>query len=158
MLFGKKENVLELRQIFQNNDTTEKIYLAGASQALSREYLNRFFGGYTGERYRSSKKVRYALNELELNGYRSVRECRQRIKNADPALVDQVFTGIPYEVQIVSGNRHQIRSVMAFFGAALVGDELYGGPQAPRLELHSWRLNFECPITGEKFNLVAPLV
>ena len=46
------------------------------------------------------------------------------------------------EVKPVTGRMHQIRAHMAHIGMPLVGDILYGGPIAPRLMLHSWRLVF----------------
>jgi len=61
--------------------------------------------------------------------------------------------------------RHQIRLHAASLGFPLVGDSLYGstrelGPvaRAPRsFFLHSWRIVFEHPVTGELVTLESPL-
>jgi RluA family pseudouridine synthase len=41
------------------------------------------------------------------------------------------------EVRLHTGRTHQIRVHLASLGAPLVGDPLYGGPEAPRLALHA---------------------
>lgn len=43
-------------------------------------------------------------------------------------------------VETVFGRRHQVRAHLALLGAPLLGDVLYGGPEAPRLMLHAWTL------------------
>jgi 23S rRNA-/tRNA-specific pseudouridylate synthase len=45
-------------------------------------------------------------------------------------------------VTIKTGRRHQIRAHMAAIDHPLVGDTLYGGPEADRLHLHASRLKF----------------
>jgi tRNA pseudouridine32 synthase/23S rRNA pseudouridine746 synthase len=44
-----------------------------------------------------------------------------------------------------SGRTHQLRVHLAALGHAIVGDELYGGPPAPRLMLHATALSFDHP-------------
>ncbi|HEY2829317.1 MAG TPA: RluA family pseudouridine synthase [Thermoanaerobaculia bacterium] len=44
------------------------------------------------------------------------------------------------ECEIKTGRTHQIRVHLASVGHAVVGDRRYGGPQAPRLMLHAWKL------------------
>ena len=48
---------------------------------------------------------------------------------------------------------------MSSFGHPLVGDFLYGDreEQMPRQALHSWKLSFVHPITGEFLEFVSPL-
>ncbi|MCX7827909.1 MAG: RluA family pseudouridine synthase [Thermanaerothrix sp.] len=64
--------------------------------------------------------------------------------------------------QIKTGRTHQIRVHMKAIGHPLVGDQLYGGscPRnwlLDRVFLHSWRLSFQHPRTGETMSFVCPL-
>ncbi|HEY3111892.1 MAG TPA: RluA family pseudouridine synthase [Chloroflexota bacterium] len=64
------------------------------------------------------------------------------------------------EVRIDSGRTHQIRVHMASIGHPVAGDRLYGGRALPGLDrqfLHSARLGFSHPTTGEWLELEAPL-
>jgi 23S rRNA pseudouridine1911/1915/1917 synthase len=74
--------------------------------------------------------------------------------------------------RLITGRRHQIRAHLALAGWPLVGDPDYGEPRwkdivdraladalraFPRQALHSWRLRFDHPVTGERVMLEAPL-
>ena len=63
------------------------------------------------------------------------------------------------ECRLETGRTHQIRVHMSSFGHPLVGDFLYGDreEQMPRQALHSWKLSFVHPITGEFLEFVSPL-
>lgn len=56
-----------------------------------------------------------------------------------------------------TGRTHQIRLHCAAEGLPIVGDRLYGGPAAPRLFLHAFRLHLPHPATGRDLGLEAPL-
>ena len=59
-----------------------------------------------------------------------------------------------------TGRTHQLRAHMAALGHPLLGDDLYGGPDAApltRQALHAWRLRLRHPITGEALVITAPL-
>jgi 23S rRNA pseudouridine1911/1915/1917 synthase len=58
---------------------------------------------------------------------------------------------------LLTGRTHQIRVHMAAAGHPIVGDTLYGGAPSPRVFLHSWRLSFVHPATGEAVRCVCPL-
>jgi RluA family pseudouridine synthase len=47
------------------------------------------------------------------------------------------------EVEIKTGRTHQIRIHLASIGHPVAGDRRYGGPPAPRLMLHAWKLEHE---------------
>ena len=53
------------------------------------------------------------------------------------------------EVTLKSGRKNQIRVHFSEAGHPIVGDEKYGGERASRLYLHSFRLRFRHPHTGE---------
>lgn len=58
-----------------------------------------------------------------------------------------------------TGRTHQIRVHMKYLGFPLIGDYLYNPDMEfiNRQALHSWRLTFMHPITGEKMTFTAPL-
>lgn len=64
------------------------------------------------------------------------------------------------EVKLETGRTHQIRVHLEAIGHPVVGDETYGGPVRyglTRQFLHSSRLEFTHPRTGEELEFTAPL-
>jgi 23S rRNA pseudouridine1911/1915/1917 synthase len=64
------------------------------------------------------------------------------------------------EVRIGTGRTHQIRVHMASLRHPIAGDTLYGAAAQPTLNrpwLHSRRLSFDQPTTGERITVEAPL-
>ncbi|MBC7237546.1 MAG: RluA family pseudouridine synthase [Chloroflexi bacterium] len=65
------------------------------------------------------------------------------------------------EVRPLTGRTHQIRVHLSAIGHPVVGDLVYGYRRgeipAPRQMLHSWRLGFRHPITGEELCVEAPV-
>lgn len=75
------------------------------------------------------------------------------------------------KLQLKTGRTHQLRVHMSYIGHPIVGDLLYGGPaisehtitgegsQTPLLAyqaLHSWRIDFQHPITEKPMTVEAP--
>ena len=60
---------------------------------------------------------------------------------------------------LATGRTHQIRVHMSHIGHPLLGDDLYGGKLdlIGRPALHSEKISFCHPITGEKMEFIAPL-
>ncbi len=56
-----------------------------------------------------------------------------------------------------TGRTHQIRLHLRWCGHPVLGDRLYGGPPAPRLYLHAYRLQLEHPQTHALLKIVAPV-
>jgi 23S rRNA-/tRNA-specific pseudouridylate synthase len=54
-----------------------------------------------------------------------------------------VRPGDPVEAEIRTGRTHQIRIHLASIGHPVVGDRRYGGPPAPRLMLHAWKIEHQ---------------
>jgi RluA family pseudouridine synthase len=52
-----------------------------------------------------------------------------------------------------TGRLHQIRAHLAAAGLPIVGDVRYGGPPAPRLLLHAWRLTLPHPVSGRRLRV-----
>jgi 23S rRNA pseudouridine1911/1915/1917 synthase len=63
------------------------------------------------------------------------------------------------KLRLETGRTHQIRVHLRHIGHPLMGDDLYGGSLEliQRQALHSWRLEFTHPVTGEHLQLEAPL-
>lgn len=62
-------------------------------------------------------------------------------------------------LRLETGRTHQIRIHMKYLGFPLIGDYLYNPDMEhiSRQALHSYRLGFSHPITGERMNFTAPL-
>ncbi|MBQ7169471.1 MAG: RluA family pseudouridine synthase [Synergistaceae bacterium] len=63
------------------------------------------------------------------------------------------------ECELFTGRTHQIRVHMSALGCPLVGDKLYGANDEGlrRVYLHSWKLEFSHPVTGEAMKFRQPL-
>lgn len=65
--------------------------------------------------------------------------------------------GALLEARPVTGRLHQIRVHLSMIGAPVLGDELYGSHRSrgasTRLALHSHRLSFTHPVTGEEVDV-----
>ncbi len=62
-------------------------------------------------------------------------------------------------LKLTTGRTHQIRVHLNYLGHPVIGDFLYhpGDTRMNRQALHSWRLAFRHPITGERMTFQAPL-
>lgn len=74
-------------------------------------------------------------------------------------VIQRFAGGSLVKLRLETGRTHQIRVHMKHFGHALMGDDLYGGSLdlIQRQALHSWRLEFNHPVTKEHMQLEAPL-
>jgi 23S rRNA pseudouridine1911/1915/1917 synthase len=63
------------------------------------------------------------------------------------------------DLRLETGRRHQIRVQLSDVRCPIVGDKKYGAKSDPakRLGLHSCRLAFAHPVTGERMEFTAPL-
>ncbi len=84
------------------------------------------------------------------NGERAVTHYKKLWHTGDTSLL---------ELNLDTGRTHQIRVHMASIGHPLVGDYLYNesyiGRKDCRVQLHSYRLSFEQPITRERLEFVS---
>ena len=63
------------------------------------------------------------------------------------------------ECELFTGRTHQIRVHMSALGCPLVGDKTYGANDEGlgRVYLHSWKLEFTHPVTGEEMKFRQPV-
>ena len=64
---------------------------------------------------------------------------------------------IGLKLRPLTGRTHQLRVHLASLDCPIVGDKLYGGSNAPRLALHSYRLEFDHPRSEQRQTFTAPL-
>jgi 23S rRNA pseudouridine1911/1915/1917 synthase len=68
------------------------------------------------------------------------------------------------ECKLFTGRTHQIRVHLDYIGHPCVGDATYGSQNRPKAQLaltrqflHSWHLDFEHPLSGERLSFIDPL-
>ena len=155
MMFAKSEAVAE---VFRSswNELTEKTYVARVEGVLEAE--NGVFESWLredddGYKVRSvAKPPAPQVGEKQAMGgkvgrggtYGKVKFARtewRRLSVKDGTTL--------VEVNLKSGRKNQIRVHFSEAGHPVVGDVKYGGQKASRLYLHSLRLRFKHPHTGE---------
>ncbi len=59
------------------------------------------------------------------------------------------------EARPLTGRTHQVRAHLSAAGGAILGDEAYGGPPAPRVALHAWWIELPWPGPGDTLRVVS---
>jgi 23S rRNA pseudouridine1911/1915/1917 synthase len=97
-----------------------------------------------------SERDRKKMSATARRGRPSLTEYRVLKQHADGALV---------ELALHTGRTHQIRVHMAHIGHPLAGDAIYGKAKiaVARLMLHSYKLGFTHPRTGQTLEFTAPM-
>lgn len=127
----------------------------GAERKIKRTYLAIVEGKLEGEGVVDAPIARVADSTIERGvdferGERAVTHYKVIQQNEKHSLV---------QLKLETGRTHQIRVHMKYIGHPLLGDFLYN-PQnhdMSRQALHSWKLAFVHPITGELLEFEAPL-
>ncbi len=139
LLLAKKEELLRsLRDNF-NVSMKRKVYLAIVDGEFNQEGFHRqnfaSFGA-KGEKQVLSNSVDAQVAESEIYFLEKV--------GTNQSLV---------MVILKTGIRHQIRAQLSSLGFPILGDTLYGGPEAPRLFLHSWLYEWEITVEDRRAEL-----
>ncbi|MHA3846096.1 pseudouridine synthase family protein [Mycoplasma sp. VS276A1] len=94
-------------------------------------------------------------NPLEINLYTIKDEPNKRMKVSPKKLPDSKPSKTLFYMedgkkiaQLITGRKHQIRATLKYLGYPIYGDKKYHGPNAKRLQLHSYSLKFK-NLTGE---------
>ncbi|MDR2174870.1 MAG: RluA family pseudouridine synthase, partial [Synergistaceae bacterium] len=146
MIAAREQRTMDLLQKSFRDRTIEKRYLAlahGAFPAAAREGI---LEGPIGRH--PANRLKMAVVEW---GRPSTTEYRVLWSRSGFSLVI---------CRLVTGRTHQIRVHMAAAGHPLAGDVLYGAAETPgfgRIFLHSWRLGFTHPVTGQALRFTCPL-
>jgi 23S rRNA pseudouridine1911/1915/1917 synthase len=83
-------------------------------------------------------------------------QARGREAQTEFRVLDRLEASSLVLVRPRTGRTHQIRVHFKYIGHPIVGDAIYGGPPAPRLQLHAWRLEIDHPTRGERLRFEAP--
>jgi RluA family pseudouridine synthase len=122
---------------------------------IERRYLAVVAGRLDGEgtialriaRDPHDERRRRALPENDPNG----QEARSRWRARSHA-----HNRTTLELTLETGRTHQLRVHLAAIGHPIVGDRLYGGPDAPRLHLHAHALALPHPRDGRPLSFSSP--
>jgi 23S rRNA pseudouridine1911/1915/1917 synthase len=139
-----------LREAFEQR-AVSKYYWAVAKQAPKKPtgVINRPILEYTGKAPGDPRAKKLA--KIAASGKASVTAYRVLATAPSGALL---------ECRAVTGRLHQIRVHLDSIGCPILGDEFYGPTStrdaALRLALHSHRLVFKHPMTGERIDVKSP--
>ncbi|MFV8468663.1 pseudouridine synthase family protein [Mycoplasma sp. VS42A] len=121
-------------------------YFNDHSDNLIKKYT--FWSNINLEKYTSA-------NPLEITLYSAKDEPNKRMKVSPKKIQNGKITTTLFYMedgkkvaQLVTGRKHQIRVTLKYLGYPIYGDRKYHGPNAKRLQLHSYSLKFQ-NITGD---------
>jgi 23S rRNA pseudouridine1911/1915/1917 synthase len=127
---------------------------------IERRYLAIVAGAPRGDRGTVDAPIRDAW----LSGRRAVARGEEPQKPARTRWrVRERFSGAALlEVKLDTGRQHQIRLHLAHVRLPVLGDRVYGAPNAGRVAprrpmLHAWRLAFHHPVSGERVCAESPV-
>lgn len=146
MMFAKSEEVAEKFRA-NWNELTEKTYLARVEGELAEErgvfesWLQEDEDGY---KVRSVPTPRRGTTARAPSLHKKAKLARTEWRKIS---VEDGTTLV--EVTLKSGRKNQIRVHFSEAGHPVVGDVKYGGQKASRMYLHSARLKFRHPVSGE---------
>lgn len=137
------------------------------SQFKGRQVEKKYRAIVYGKPDRSEGRISLPIGRHRTNRRKmAVREREGRSAVTNWRIIESFANDISYlEVKIETGRTHQIRVHMAAAGHPVAGDALYGRKNRIRDEqlnitrqcLHSYRLAFSHPRTGEKLSFTAPI-
>jgi 23S rRNA pseudouridine1911/1915/1917 synthase len=126
--------------------------------AVDRRYLALVRGSPEYDRFRVEAPLGRDRNRIR------VRTATGRGAATEVEVRDRFTAATLVEARPLTGRTHQIRVHLAAAGHPILGDRAYGGAGAgasalglARPFLHSWRVAFDHPITGERMELEDPV-
>jgi 23S rRNA pseudouridine1911/1915/1917 synthase len=146
MLVAREQRTMELLQEAFRERTVEKRYLALAHGSFAAAAREGVLKGPVGRH--PAHRLKMAVVE---GGRPSVTEYRVLWSRNGFSLV---------VCKLITGRTHQIRVHLSAAGHPLAGDTLYGAQETlglGRVFLHSWRLAFTHPVTGQLLRFTCPL-
>jgi 23S rRNA pseudouridine1911/1915/1917 synthase len=147
--------------VAKNDAAHQRLAEQFASRRVEKTYLALVHGKVKVERGRIEKPItRDPRQRIRM----TARLARGRAAWTEYQVLRRFRDFTLLEVRIGTGRTHQIRVHLASIGHPVVGDRLYGAPakigSEPTLSryfLHSHRIRFEQPSTGEAITVESPL-
>ena len=134
-----------LKKMFQNHQI-HKEYTCVVSQIPPQSAV---YEAYAGQRSKNSPKILiYDFLTVDQPDFKKI--------STEILTTEKLANGhYLVTVKLITGYRHQIRAHLAYLGCPIVGDQLYGGIEAPRLMLHASQLEFD-GVDGKSVKVETP--
>jgi len=142
----------------KTRDAHKKLAEAFAGHALEKEYMAIIQGHIVNRKGRI--EVAIERDKIHRKRMKATSAEKGRMAISIFEVSEYLNSASLVKVRILTGRTHQIRVHMAFTGHPLLGDVTYGGKKSGKRAqhyLHSARLKFSHPITGEELDFNAPL-
>lgn len=152
ILFTKQRSVnKKIQEMFASHEFT-KIYVALCSDdsgklAAGKTFSVEMFMGRTSPKSQAAKWGRLPESHGGLYSKTDLSVLKALERGGEKYFLVQA--------NLFTGRTHQIRVHLSSLGFPILGDTLYGGKSAERIMLHSLRLEFEHPVSGEKLRVQA---
>jgi 23S rRNA pseudouridine1911/1915/1917 synthase len=147
--------------VAKNDTAHQRLAEQFASRRVEKTYLALVHGKVKLERARIEKPI---ARDPRQRVRMTARLARGRAAWTEYQVLRRFADFTFLEVRIGTGRTHQIRVHLASIGHPVVGDRLYGAPAKiggeptlGRYFLHSHRIRFEQPSTGERITVESPL-
>lgn len=137
-------------------------YIELQRQFRKRQVKKVYLGLIWGKMPEKEGKITWSLGRHIKHGLRmSVKTRKPREAETHYRVLKEFMNFTLLEIKPVTGRTHQIRVHLSAAGHPVVGDDIYGrrkgNKKFPGLFLHSYRLAFTHPETGERVEFSAPL-
>ncbi|MDY0063947.1 MAG: RluA family pseudouridine synthase [Bacilli bacterium] len=130
---------------------------------LAHAYFNHLFAVHQVEKkYQCLVKTKPVIDQITTKIGKDRHQNKQRISQTGKDAITYIISkklekaDIRLTVAIVTGRKHQIRVHLASIGSPIIGDRLYGGNPASRLQLHCLEMKFIPFLSNQLFTIHAP--
>ncbi|MFV8401411.1 pseudouridine synthase [Mycoplasma sp. 005V] len=121
-------------------------YFNAHSDSLIKKYT--FWSNINLDKYTSNSPLEITLYSVKDEPNKRMKVSPKKIPNGKIATTLFYMEDGKKIAQLVTGRKHQIRVTLKYLGYPIFGDRKYHGPNAKRLQLHSYSLKFT-NLTGE---------
>ncbi len=169
--FSLKSRPFVFRSVNRLDRNTSGIVLVAKDRLTSSKLSNQMKANGISKSYIAILQGELPLGKGEIRTYIRRREKSIILREVCDKSPDSKIAITEYEVLAakdglslviaspITGRTHQLRVHFAYFGAQILGDDLYGvsSELINRHALHAYKLDFSHPKTNEKTTLFAPL-
>ncbi|MFV8459396.1 pseudouridine synthase [Mycoplasma sp. CR] len=121
-------------------------YFNAHSDSLIKKYT--FWSNINLDKYTSNSPLEITLYSVKDEPNKRMKVSPKKIPNGKITTTLFYMEDGKKIAQLVTGRKHQIRVTLKYLGYPIFGDRKYHGPNAKRLQLHSYSLKFT-NLTGE---------